>query len=1792
MQSLLVLIMLCLLGCCGAIRIEGAACNCSCDPKDGPIPPALELDPCTLSCQTLAPGGKCTTKPSFTVVNGACVSVPFCSQHCQTLEPGGSCSVEAGYVIDNNGMCYDVRFCVDKCHDFADPKDCSKYYHCDGYDDGRLRSCPTGQLWNHVNKKCDRADLVICDRDATPAPTTKSTTASTTKNSIAPTTKASTASTSTSTPTTTPTTRPPCNLHCQSLNPDGTCTVAPGYHVVSGMCQDYTFCRGKPSGYYADPKDCAQFYFCDGSAESLLSRCPRGLLWSEVKKTCDYPHLVDCSRPTTPPVTTKSTTASTTKSTSASTKKSTTASTTTSTPTTTPTTRPPCNLHCQSLNPDGTCTVAPGYHVVSGMCQDYTFCRGKPSGYYADPKDCAQFYFCYGSAESLLSRCPRGLLWSDVKKTCDYPHLVDCSRPTTPPVITKSTTASTTKSTTASTTKSTTASTTKSTTASITKGTTASTSTSTPTTTPITRPPCNLHCQTLNPDGTCTVAPGYHVVSGMCQDYTFCRGKPSGYYADPKDCAQFYFCDGSAESLLSRCPRGLLWSVVKKTCDYPHLVDCSRPTTPPVTTKSTTASTTKSTSASTTKSTTASTTTSTPTTTPTTRPPCNLHCQSLNPDGTCTVAPGYHVVSGMCQDYTFCRGKPSGYYADPKDCAQFYFCYGSAESLLSRCPRGLLWSDVKKTCDYPHLVDCSRPTTPPVITKSTTASTTKSTTASTITSTPTTTPTTRPPCNLHCQKLNPDGTCTVAPGYHVVSGMCQDYTFCRGKPSGYYADPKDCAQFYFCDGSAESLLSRCPRGLLWSEVKKTCDYPHLVDCSRPTTAPVPTTVLTTAPTTMIPTTSPACNLHCQTLQPDGTCILAPNFDIVGGVCVDRTFCRDKSVGYYPDPGDCSSNYICYPPHETLHATCPAGLLWNHITKTCDWPSNVDCDRLSSTPSTPTTAPYSGCELHCQTLNPDGSCTVVQNFAVVNAMCVDTTFCKDKPNGYYADPRDCSRFYQCDAFHRAFLHRCSPGLKWSITKTTCDWPRNVDCDRKTPTPPSPTPPTTTPKPACDLHCQTLNPDGSCTVAPGYEVVNGMCVDTTFCKDKPNGHYADPRDCSKFYQCDAFHRAFLHRCPAGLKWSVKKTACDWPRYVDCDRTTSTPPTPTTHTPTIKPACDLHCQTLNLDGTCTVMPNYQVVNGMCVDTTFCKDKPNGHYADPMDCSRFYQCDAFHRAFLHRCPAGLKWSVKKTTCDWPRYVDCDRTPTTSGTPTKPIPLCDLSCLTLYPDGTYTIAPNYKIVDGTCVKISPTSITPTTKPSSFCKLHCQTLRPDGTCTVISNYQVVNGMCVDTTFCKGKPNGHYADPRDCSRFYQCDAFHKTFLHRCPAGLKWSVKKTACDWPRYVDCDRTTSTPPTPTTKPECDLHCQTLSPDGSCTVAPGYAVVNGMCVDTYFCKEKPNGHYADPRDCTRFYQCDAFHRAFLHRCPAGLKWSVKKTACDWPRYVDCDRTTSTPPTPTPLTPTTKPACDLHCQTLNPDGSCTVAPGYEVVNGMCVDTTFCKDRPHGHYADPRDCSRFYQCDASHKTFLHRCPDGLKWSVKKTACDLPLYVDCDRTIPTVATGLPSPSPSPPTPTPKPACDLHCQTLNLDGTCTVASGYKVVNEMCVDTSFCKDKTSDYYHDPRNCSRLYQCDIFHRAFLKSCPHGLKWNIEKNACDHPVNVNCNREEYDGRNFCIGEEDGLYKHPDKCQHYIHCTGGVTDVRTCPSGLKYNERTCACDWPENVVCRVTSLFTCRETRCVV
>jgi len=59
-------------------------------------------------------------------------------------------------------------------------------------------------------------------------------------------------------------------------------------------------------------------------------------------------------------------------------------------------------------------------------------------------------------------------------------------------------------------------------------------------------------------------------------------------------------------------------------------------------------------------------------------------------------------------------------------------------------------------------------------------------------------------------------------------------------------------------------------------------------------------------------------------------------------------------------------------------------------------------------------------------------------------------------------------------------------------------------------------------------------------------------------------------------------------------------------------------------------------------------------------------------------------------------------------------------------------------------------------------------------------------------------------FCQGKTDGHYRDPRDCRKFYQC-SFGLAFHEICGGGTVFNVKIFGCDFPSHVHgCEKVLS----------------------------------------------------------------------------------------------------------------------------------------------------------------------------------------------------------------------------------------------------------------------------------------------------------------------------------------------------------------------------------------------------
>uniref|UniRef100_A0A1L8E3S2 Putative peritrophin n=1 Tax=Nyssomyia neivai TaxID=330878 RepID=A0A1L8E3S2_9DIPT len=63
--------------------------------------------------------------------------------------------------------------------------------------------------------------------------------------------------------------------------------------------------------------------------------------------------------------------------------------------------------------------------------------------------------------------------------------------------------------------------------------------------------------------------------------------------------------------------------------------------------------------------------------------------------------------------------------------------------------------------------------------------------------------------------------------------------------------------------------------------------------------------------------------------------------------------EDRKVVLLPHESDCTKFYICSHgrPHEF---SCPHGLFFSPEKQRCDWPNNVDCTQVTTTPGNPET----------------------------------------------------------------------------------------------------------------------------------------------------------------------------------------------------------------------------------------------------------------------------------------------------------------------------------------------------------------------------------------------------------------------------------------------------------------------------------------------------------------------------------------------------------------------------------------------------------------------------------------------------------------------------------------------------------------------------------------------------------------------------------------------------------------------------------------------------------------------
>jgi len=176
-----------------------------------------------------------------------------------------------------------------------------------------------------------------------------------------------------------------------------------------------------------------------------------------------------------------------------------------------------------------------------------------------------------------------------------------------------------------------------------------------------------------------------------------------------------------------------------------------------------------------------------------------------------------------------------------------------------------------------------------------------------------------------------------------------------------------------------------------------------------------------------------------------------------------------------------------------------------------------------------------------------------------------------------------------------------------------------------TPPTtPPPPTTKRNPTTTTAARQTRPPSTSRPAPG------------FCSGKKDGFYPSPSSCNEFLLC-LNNNAYSLQCPDDLEFSAKDGYCTYKWNADCKEAQTT--TTTTRAPP------------RTTTTTRQRPNASTTKTSGGGSFVCPG--DGLFADPTDCSKYYDCTGGH-AFLMSCPSQLYYNPVINECDWKQNVKC----------------------------------------------------------------------------------------------------------------------------------------------------------------------------------------------------------------------------------------------------------------------------------------------------------------------------------------------------------------------------------------------------------------------------------------------------------------------------------------------------------------------------------------------------------
>ena len=404
------------------------------------------------------------------------------------------------------------------------------------------------------------------------------------------------------------------------------------------------------------------------------------------------------------------------------------------------------------------------------------------------------------------------------------------------------------------------------------------------------------------------------------------------------------------------------------------------------------------------------------------------------------------------------------------------------------------------------------------------------------------------------------------------------------------------------------------------------------------------------------------------------------------------------------------------------------------------------------------------------------------------------------------------------------------------------------------------------------------------------------------------------------------------------------------------------------------------------------------------------------PQDCTLFFTCD-HGLPYLHECPHELYFNTELNVCDFPASVDCDVDPTlVCGAPTFP------------PSTTTTSAPSTspEVETDPAVTSAPPASTTT----------------DAAETTTSEESTAEPDCVPEC---PSPYAIYADPRDCSKYFQCiDSI--PFEMECPLNFEYSPSKEHCDIPSLAGCISGPSAPCVAVTKPPVVVEPTTTTEESTteeptteeptteeATTEEDIETTTIASPTEAECKPEcpsPDARFPHPWDCQRYYQC-VEGIPFEKTCVFHLEYSPYLGFCFFSYFAGCTASpdapcvaVTQPPSgattteettteePTTEEPTTEEPTTEEPTTEEPTTEEPVAP---TDDGDCVPPC---PSDEAKYPDPRDCTKYFQCHEG-IPYQQQCDFDWEFSVNLQACFYADFAGCisGPTAPCVAITPPS-------------------------------------------------------------------------------------------------------------------------------------------------------------------------------